>query len=140
MQNHKWEHFHHGADIGVRGYGRSLEEAFENAALALTAVVAPLDSILPNEEIPLEASGEDIGILFVDWLDAVIYAMATRRMLFSNYRVRIEGKRLHGKAWGEAVDPQRHQPAVEIKGATFTELKVEQGQDGIWIAQCVVDV
>jgi SHS2 domain-containing protein len=54
--------------------------------------------------------------------------------------VTIEGSRLRATAWGEAVDRIRHEPAVEVKGATHTALRVERQADGHWLAQCVVDV
>jgi SHS2 domain-containing protein len=71
--------------------------------------------------------------------------MAIGRMLFNCYEVRIGdasngGLTLDGVAYGEPVEPVRHQPAVEIKGATHTELRVEERPDGRWLAQCVVDV
>ena len=61
-------------------------------------------------------------------------------MLFSRFEVGIDGQQLHGKAWGEKVDVARHQPAVEVKGATYTSLRVSQNASGLWMAQCVVDV
>ena len=63
-------------------------------------------------------------------------------MLFSRFSAKIEGLRLDGTLWGEPVDVARHQPAVEVKGATLTDLHVGQksGVDEGWIAQCVVDV
>ncbi len=61
-------------------------------------------------------------------------------MLFSRFEVTLEEHRLHATAWGEAVDVSKHQPAVEIKGATYTELKVGRDESGQWLAQCVVDV
>jgi SHS2 domain-containing protein len=61
-------------------------------------------------------------------------------MVFSRFRVVVEGHRLSGSAWGESADPQKHPPGVEVKGATFTELAVRREKDGTWIAQCVVDV
>jgi len=61
-------------------------------------------------------------------------------MLFGRFEVRLVDNRLHGKAWGESIDVAKHQPAVEIKGATLTCLRVKRDQNGQWIAQCVVDV
>lgn len=66
--------------------------------------------------------------------------MATRRMLFARFDVVIENHRLVATAWGEAVDVARHEPAAEVKGASFCELAVRQQADGEWLAQCVVDV
>ena len=85
-----WEHFEHGADIGVRGYGDTMPAAFEQAALAMTAVVSDPASIEPHDEVEIECDAPDQELLLVDWLNAIIYEMATRRMLFSRFDVRVE--------------------------------------------------
>ena len=140
MTQRRWEHFSHQADIGVRGVGASKEEAFEQAGLALTGVITEVASLEPKELVTVVGEGPNDELLFVDWLNAIIYEMATRKMLFSKFRVHMDGNRLGGELWGESVDVNRHQPAVEIKGATYTELRVKRSEDGSWIAQCVVDV
>ncbi len=141
MERGHWEHFEHQADIGVRGCGPDLDTAFAQAGIALTAVIADPAKVEPREAVPVEARAVDVEFLFVEWLDALIYEMATRGMLFSRYEVHIDADRTHltATAWGEPVDRERHQPAVEVKGATLTELKVWR-EDGVWCAQCVVDV
>ncbi len=135
-----WEHFHHVADIGVRGVGQSLAEAFEQAALAMTAVIVDPDTVREREQVDISVAAPDDEILLTEWLNALIYEMATRKLLFSRFQVQIAQQQLRGKAWGETIDVARHQPAVEIKGATFTELRVWRGEDGRWQAQCVIDV
>ena len=140
MNGARWEHFAHDADIGVRGIGGTKEEAFEQAALAMTAVVTEPEGVKPQELVEMTCEAPDDELLFVDWLNAIVFEMATRHLLFSRFEVDIEGSRLRGRAWGEKVDVPRHQPAVEIKGATLTCLKVEQHPHGGWLAQCVVDV
>jgi SHS2 domain-containing protein len=135
-----WEHFEHGADIGVRGFGDTLPAAFEQAALAMTAVVADPESIEPRDDVEIECSAPDQELLLVDWLNAIIYEMATRRMLFSRFAVQLEGDALHGRIGGENVSIERHKPGVEIKGATYTNLSVRRETDGQWVAECVVDV
>ncbi len=134
-----WEHFAHDADIGVRGLGATAAQAFEQAACALTAVVTHAD-IRPDEEVHVSCAAPDLELLLVEWLNAIIYEMAVRRMLFARFAVRIEDGRLEGTLWGEPVDVARHAPAAEPKGATYTALKVAQGADGIWSSACVVDV
>lgn len=136
----RYEHFPHGADVGVRGYGATPEEAFEQAARALTAAVTDPDAVAAAQAVEIECEAPDPELLLVDWLNGVVYEMATRGMVFGRYRVRIASKRLRGTAWGEAVDARRHDPAVEVKGATYTSLLVERGADGLWVAQCVIDV
>lgn len=135
-----WEHFSHEADLGIRGYGHSLAEAFEQAAMALTAAVCDVDQVRPSIPVSVHCEAPDIELLLVDWLNALVYEMATRRMLFSAFAVQIEGTALTATARGEAIDRVRHQPAVEVKGATYTELRVTQEQNGAWLAQCVIDV
>lgn len=135
-----WSHFPHEGDVGIRGFGAAPAEAFENAARAMTAVVAPLETIRGEETAAVRCRASDPEMLLVDWLNAVIYEMATRGMLFRDFRVEIDGEELRGEMRGEAVDRERHEPSVELKGATLTELKVAQDADGRWVAQCVVDV
>lgn len=135
-----WQHFEHGADIGVSGRGATLSAAFAQAARALTAVITDLDNVAPQSVIELECEAPDHELLLVDWLNALIYEMAERHMLFSRFEVDIAGNHLHARVWGEAIDRQRHQPTVEIKGATYTALRVYQDTDGTWHAQTVVDV
>ena len=135
-----WEHFSHQADIGVRGLGATPAEAFEQAALALTAVIAEPADVAPLEMIRISCDAPDAELLLADWLNALIYEMATRNMLFSRFEVHLDGSRLAAVAWGERLEIARHRPAVEVKGATYTELKVAQLPDDSWLAQCVVDV
>ena len=136
---HGWEHFPHGADVGIRGWGTCAAEAFEQAALALTAVVTHA-TIAARESIDVKCAAPDIELLFVEWLNAVIYEMAVRRMVFGRFAVQIDGGGLAATLWGEPVDVTRHAPACEPKGATYTALQVSQDRDGRWSAACVVDV
>lgn len=137
--NAGWEHFSHGSDIGVRGFGASVESAFEQAAVALTAIVADISRINELETVEVRCDAVDIELLFVSWLNSIIYEMAVRAMLFKTFLVVTSGCSLTGTLVGEKVDPERHQVGVEAKGATVTALRVSE-QGGQWIAQCVVDV
>ncbi len=133
-----WEHFHHGADVGVRGFGRTLEEAFAQAALAVTGVMIPPGEARQKESVRIECDAPDREILLVDFLNAVIFEISTRKLLLGRFDVRISDGVLRAQAWGETAEPGRHEPAVEPKGATFTQLKVEHTPEG-WLAQCVID-
>jgi len=140
MSRKSWEHFPHGADVGVRGCGLSKEIAFAQAALALTAVIAEPDTIVAKTGVKIRCEAPDDALLLADWLNAIIYEMSVRKMLFGAFDVTIEDNQLTAVAHGEKIDPERHRPAVEVKGATYTNLDVRQEKDGTWIAQCVVDV
>ncbi len=136
----RWELFPHDADIGTRGLGETKAEAFENAARAMMAACLDLTQVRCDLCVAVSCSAPDDEVLLVDWLNALIFEMATRRMVFGDFRVRIEDHRLEGEAWGEPADSRRHAPSCEHKGATYTALRVFQRPDGLWCAECVVDV
>jgi len=136
----RWEHFEHVADIGVRGYGATLAEAFEQAALGMIAVITDPTSVRPDQAVEISCEEPDRELLLVDWLNALIYEMTTRNLLFGRFEVDIQDTKLQAAAWGEPVDIERHRPAVEVKGATYTELEVSELPEGGWRVQCVVDV
>jgi len=134
-----WEHYEHEADIGVRGLGATKAQAFAQAALAMTAAVTDPEAVRPLERVRVQCEAPDDELLLAEWLNALVYEMAIRRMLFSRFDVTIEDARLSADAWGEPIDRTRHHPAVEVKGATFTTLRVARHEDG-WLAQTVIDV
>lgn len=123
----------------MRGVGASKAEAFVQAARALTAVIADPAAVAARERVAIECEAPDDELLLAEWLNALIYEMATRKMLFARFAVRLDGRRLSAEAWGETVDPARHHPAVEVKGATYTTLRVAR-EGARWVAQTVVDV
>jgi tRNA nucleotidyltransferase (CCA-adding enzyme) len=135
-----WEHFPHGADVGVRGADASLAGAFEQAALALTAIVVDPSSLDVRERVEIACEAPDKELLLVDWLNALIYEMATRQLVFGRFQVHIDATQLRATAWGQSMDGGSLELTVEPKGATYTALSVEQRADGSWVAQCVVDV
>lgn len=141
MTKKGWQHYSHPADMGIRGFGATKEEAFSQAALAMTAVITEPETIKPEQKVKIICdAADDDGVTFANWLNAVLYEMAVRNMLFSRFEVALKAGRLSGMAWGERLDISRHKPAVEVKAATYCDLKVRQLADGRWLAQCVVDV
>ena len=105
----------------------------------MSAVVCDLNAVQTGQKVVLNCEAPDSELLLVECLNQLIFEMSTRKMIFSRYAVEIERGRLHGQAWGEPIDRARHEPAVEIKGATYTALRV-CNQDGEWMAQTVLDV
>ncbi len=138
----KWEHFPHMADAGIRGFGGSVSEAFEMGAVALTAVITGPETVNDAMSVEIKCEAPDYEFLFYEWINALIYEMEVRNMIFCRYEVSIRSlhnMRLKAAAFGEALDQKKHRPAVILKGATMTELRVEK-RNKVWIAQCVVDV
>jgi len=134
-----FETFAHDADIGVRGRGATLGEAFANAGRALSGVVTDPASVREVLSVEIACEAADPELLLFDWLNALVFEMSTRCVLFARYEVKVEGAMLRARAFGEPVEVARHHPAVEVKGATWTGMRVAR-EGGSWIAECVVDV
>ncbi len=135
-----YETFEHGADIGIRGFGRTMAEAFENTAIALYSVMVNIPAVEASEKRSVTVSAPDSELLLVEWLNALLSLSDIEHMVFSKFKVKMEGTSLTGTAWGEKLDQERHEPNVEIKGATYYMLKVTEADGRMFVAQCVVDV
>lgn len=131
--------FRHDADVGVRGEGATLEEAFAAAARAMFGLMADLEGVRGTDTIEVACAAPDRELLFVAWLNALLAEADVRGLLLRDFEVAVEGDRLTGRARGERFDPARHTPGVEVKGATLTQLRVAKTRDG-FVAQTVVDV
>jgi tRNA nucleotidyltransferase (CCA-adding enzyme) len=140
MPGRDWEHFEHDADIGLRASAVSRESLFEAMAEALTALITDPGGVRAEESVAIHCEAPDDALLLVDWLNALVYEMATRGMLFGDWQVTLHDRVLDAVARGERVDRIRHEPVVEVKGATYTALSVNRDNAGKWHAQCVVDV
>ncbi len=134
-----YEFFEHEADIGIRGVGTSLEEAFESAACALFEVMTDTKKIVPIKAIEIECEAQNREELFIEWLNKLISESTINDMLFSHFLVKIEGNKLTGTAKGEHIDTKKHELKTEVKAATYSQLKVFE-KNRQFIAQCVVDV
>ncbi len=139
------EQFEHGADVGIRGRGATLGEAFAGAAAALSSLWSPDPSrVRPLRAETVTCEAPDLERLLVAFLDELIYLFATRRLVLRDFEVRVEAvpgrpARLEARGVGERYDPERHEGTVEPKGATYTALRVGPDAGG-FVAQCVVDV
>ncbi|NBD10205.1 MULTISPECIES: archease [Corallococcus] len=134
-----WEHFTREELLGVRGVGRSMEQAFEMAALALSALVTDPASVEIHEELEVSCQSVDHDTLLADWLRAVVGAMAGRRLRFQSFGVRLDGLNLFGHGFGERAGAARHGANVAVTGAALTQVSVRQGPDGVWTAEALVD-
>ncbi len=136
----QFETFEHEADIGIRGFGNTIEEAFENAASAMYSVMVNIDTVKQLKIRTVSVSAADIELLLVEWLNGLLSLSDIEKIVFSKFNVIITGTSLYGTAWGEPLDRRRHEPNVEVKGATYHMLSVIKCESGKYAAQCVVDV
>ncbi len=135
-----YEYFEHKADIGIRGIGKTLVEAFEQAALAMFEVMVETKELELNKSQLVEVKGNDLDELLIAWLSELLYLKDIEGKMFSRFKIKsINNNRLIAKVHGEPIDASRHKLKLEVKAATYTQLIVEK-KNGYWIAQCLVDV
>lgn len=135
-----YELFDHTADVGLRIRAEDLNRLFEDAGRALfSAILANPESIRGVEEVTFQVEGTRYDDLLFDWLDELLFAFDTRRIVFGEFDVRVSPEGLSATARGEPIDPIRHHLDMEIKAITYHRLKVEQTADG-WLAEVIVDV
>lgn len=140
-----FETFEHGADVGIRGYGKTPEEALSNLLKALASLLVEDLGFLeetPNKFFSVEIEAEFLDELLVTFVNKVISLSALEKVLFFEFRGKLtEGQvnKLMGEVAGVPFSPEKYSYGVEVKGATFTMAKFEKKND-LFIAQCVVDV
>jgi len=134
----EWQHFAHGADIGVRGRGETLAEAFKEAALAVTCIVADPGRVRPLDVVHVYCKVPDRDLLLAEWLNAIVFQMTTRHMVFSRFDVKINDCELTARIYGEPLDPLRHEASHHVRGVTDQDATVEHEADGSWLAQCTL--
>lgn len=140
----EYEQFEHKADIGVRGYGKTIEEAFENGAKAMFSVMVNLEKVEPKKEIKIASEADNLEELFVEWLNTLLSEAGIQNFVFCEFKIKEIKKtdsryKLFGAARGEDLNPEKHEAEVEVKAATYSQLKVEK-KNNKFIAQTIVDV
>ena len=136
----KFEILEHTADIGIRAWGGTLAELFENAALAVESVAVELEHVEPRIAYPIAAAGEDPESLLVNWLNEVVYYVDGRRVAMSRFHIdSLTETHVAGRGWGEPRDPERHPPRIVVKAATYHQLRIFHENDR-WIAEVYLDI
>jgi len=138
-----FEYLDHTADIGIRGIGKTVEEAFCEAARAIFNLMVDLEEIVPEEAVHVTVEARQLDLLLVEWLSTLLAKKDLEGLLLSRFHVELRemenGFSLRGMGWGEPLDLKRHQPKTEVKGVTYAGLRVQK-EDERWLAQCVVDI
>lgn len=135
-----FEVFEHTADIGLRSYGRTLEEAFENAARGMFSLMADLNVVEATEEVKVRVEADDPGSLLVAWLNELLYLFDAKKILLSKFAIQEWDKKscLLALACGERIDPKKHQLEMDIKACTYHMLKITKND--LYACQVVLDV
>ncbi len=138
-------HAPHTADVLVVAKGRSLEEAFEQAALAVYEVMTDTGKVEPRVERRVEVEGFDLENLLYRWIEELLILTDSEGLVFSRFRVEAIERRgeedyvLRGRAWGEPFDPGKHEHRTIVKAMTYAMMEIRR-VNGCWRVQFVVDI
>jgi SHS2 domain-containing protein len=130
----KFEIIEHTADVGIRAWGDSIEEAFENAALGMFSIIADVSKVDLIGEAEVRVNNESLDELLVDWLSELLYLFDAERIFLGKFEVKIDKKDryyLKGRVYGEKYDPKKHGMGVEIKAVTYHMLKVDTDKNEV---------
>ena len=135
--------FEHKADIGVRGTGKTIEQAFEECAKAMFTVMAELKNIKPEKILTGKTTATDYTSLLVNWLNDLLAYKDIENMILAHFKTRITKQdkqyTLEWEAKGEKIDHDKQEILIEVKAATFHQARVWH-EKGEWATQCIVDV
>ena len=134
-----FEYFDVTADIGFRAYGKTLNEAFENAGLAIFNIISDTSNVEPKKEISFKVRSEDEISLLYDFLEELLFYHEIEFMLFSEFHVEIDDMlQLRATIKGEAIDWNRHERKTEIKAITYHKMDVRKTD--MFEVQAIVDL
>jgi SHS2 domain-containing protein len=116
----------HSSDALMEAYGRTLAEAFANAARAMMSVMLDVRRVRGSVEGSCELEGEDAEGLLYGWLECVLDRFQVERVAYARFSVDLdEGRwRLRASMRGEPYDPSRHGMGREVKAVTYHMMRV----------------
>jgi SHS2 domain-containing protein len=130
----------HTADIGVRLWGPTAEEVFEQAALALFSLVCDPLRTEDLQSVELELEAESMDLLLAAWLNELLYVFEARALVLTQFDILELGERsLRASVTGEPLDTSRHIMCGGVKAATLHELSLER-RDDHWEGFVLLDV
>ncbi len=136
----KYQYIDHTADLGIKVFGDTLAELFENAAFGLFDNITNLEKVSPNSEFSIEVQATDREALLVNWLSELNYLFLTRKELFNCFQVnQINDEHLTATVRGEKLNLDRHEIYTEVKAVTYHKLYIKKSDQG-WEAQVIFDL
>ena len=146
MKDAGFEFKEHTADIRVKSWGRTLEEAFSQTAFSLMTTISPdLTKINPEIEKTIKITSEDIGALLFDFLSEFLFIFDVEGLIFSQITVASINKiksdqfLLQAYAKGEKFDSEKHEIGTEVKAITYSFMNIEQSDQKV-IIEIVFDI
>ncbi len=142
--NGKFEFLEHTADVYIRTYGKTMEEAYANAALAMFEVMTDTDKIAQTQQESFKVEAEDQYALLYSWLEALLVKFETEGMLYSKFEIidwkeTEEAFKFKAKVWGEKFDARKHPQRVGVKAVTYHRMMIIREKDSV-VLEFILDI
>jgi SHS2 domain-containing protein len=140
----KFEFLEHTADVYIRAHGKTLEEAFENAALAMFEVMTDTDKVSPDTADSVEVEAEDEYALLYSWLEALLVKFETKNMFYSKFKISSieetsDGFSIKAAVWGERFNVEKHTQKVAVKAVTYHRMEIIKEIDKVTL-EFILDI
>lgn len=131
------------ADVAIRAYGKTLEEAFANASLGMLNVITDVKKIKQKTGKTIEIKSENLKSLLYDWLQELIFLWDTKFLIFSKFKIMIRKENgkyfLNAKCFGEKIDPKKQKLKQNIKAVTYHMMEIKE-KNGKFSVQVILDL
>src|SRR5687768_10335314 len=133
----KFEFLKHTGDIKFIASAKSINELFENCALAVSSVFSRNKKIKDKKKKEISVSGKDYESILYKFIEELIYLFDAENFVVSKAKVEILDKKLEAIIYGD--DSSNYKDLDAIKSPTYAEMYVKE-KNGSWVCQVVVDV
>ncbi len=135
----KFEFLEHTADIKFRAFGKTLEEVFENSALAMLNIIYK-GKVKEEKKLKIKANGKDIESLLYNFLEEFLFLFDSENFLLSDVKnIKIDEKNFTAEAEVVGDDVINYKTSVHVKAITYNDMFIKKDKDK-YTAQVVVDV
>ena len=140
----KFKFLEHTADVYIAAHGTTLEEAYENAALAMFEVITDTDKVSAKDEDSVEAEAEDECALLYSWLETLLVKFETENRFYSKFKISSlqktsYGFRMRATVWGEKFNAEKHTQKVAVKAVTYHRMKIIKETDKVTL-EFILDI
>ena len=127
-------------DVGIRAFGKSIEEVFKNSAIGMYSLITDLEGVKADKNISISVESNSLEGLLVSWLNELIFHFDAYNFIGKDIVIlEMSDRKLKANIKGEEFDTERHERKLLIKAATYHRLKVEKVRD-LWEADIIFDI
>jgi len=141
----KYEIIEHTADVGLKVFGKTRVELFQNAALGMFFLITGCSRIMKQgitkKNYKVECKAADLEDLLVSWLSDLLYIHNTEYVILDDFVVKkLTEYNILAESKGIKIREFNVQIKNEIKAVTYHGLKVFRSKSGKWKATLIFDI